>query len=105
MTRTVLQIRDAMCLEIAEALEAEFRLRTDLAWDNDRAAAVIRCRLPLTYAEAELEWEKLKKDYPDDRPAEPRPPGLGTRLREVLGMDKDANLKQVLEEAIRRLTP
>lgn len=102
MTRNILQIRQGMCLEIAEQLEAEFRLGTRAhSWDRDEAARLIDSRIPDTYDEAEARDKAIDAEIAKVLP-EPTVPSLGQRLRESMGFHAGASLRDVLEEAIRR---
>ena len=91
-----------MCLHIAEQIELHFSLRNHAKYDVDKAAKIIEKSFPLSYAEAEEEWEKTEKEIKAHY--KKKGPIMGERLRTALGLtDKNVNLCQVLEAAIERI--
>jgi hypothetical protein len=102
--RTVLQIRLALCLDIAESLERHFGLANHPKYDAGEAALLIDGELPHTYDEASQEYEETRREEEGDAPAGPAKPSVLDELREALGFgaDKKVSLVETIKAATER---
>lgn len=103
MTRTILQIRQGLCLSIAEHLEIEFGLRNVPKWDVDEAGRHIDMMLPDTHDEALLRQDETDQEI-KKAVKKQEGPSLRLRLEEALGFrpEDKIDLRQLLEAAIER---
>lgn len=93
--------RRALCLRIAEQLGDHFSLyhrSFSSFWDVDEAANLIDCLLPLSYEEAEAEWEATN----EEATSSPGPSLFG-RLQDALGINERIGIRATIEAAIEKL--
>ncbi len=100
----LIRLRRKLALDIAEQLKLSFIRDRRFMDDEDAIAEVIETTLPLSYAEAQAEWDEMKKAEEIEAPRKPSAlKGVFDQLREALGLDETVSITGVMKSALERI--